>query len=62
MGDAPMLKSYGAYQVKSLSEVEQREIKQGRCPWCHRQLANIGGTVTCQDCGDWFFGKLTTDH
>ena len=52
------------YQVEKLSDIDQQQIKRGKCPWCLNDLipggliAEYAGDV-CPECGDEFIGKLT---
>ena len=54
------------FQVERLPEVDQRELKRGKCPWCLTPLVP-GGLVdkdagdVCPDCGDEFVGSLTIE-
>lgn len=49
------------FQVEELPEVDQREIKRGRCPWCLETLFDTGDHDQCADCGDEFYGKITIE-
>ena len=47
------------YNVEELPDVDQWEIKRGRCPWCQGSLVDNGVLDECIDCGDLFVGTLT---
>lgn len=53
------------YQVEQLPDIDQREIKRGRCPWClkplHPDLADKPVGDSCSNCGDEFVGKITIE-
>lgn len=47
------------FDVSRLPEVDQQQIKRGRCPWCLERLFDNGKEDSCHDCGDVFVGSLT---
>lgn len=53
------------FDVSSLPEIDQEQIKRGLCPWCLEPLVDgslvDNGADICPDCGDEFVGVLTID-
>lgn len=53
------------FQCENLPEIDQREIKRGRCPWCLERLTDAslhgGEGDQCPTCLDSFVGKLTIE-
>ena len=53
------------FRVEQLPEVDQREIKRGRCPWCLNRLAtdlvDRKEVDHCPECDDIFTGRITID-
>lgn len=52
------------FQVEGLPDIDQCEIKRGRCPWCLVKLVpvdmrDVKSGDCCPDCGDKFVGKIT---
>ena len=52
------------FNIETLPEIDQQQIKRGKCPWCLDTLIP-GGIIdkdagdSCPECGDEFVGKLT---
>lgn len=49
------------YHCECLPDIDQREVRRGRCPWCLERLYPMvnGDGDECIECGDTFVGKLT---
>lgn len=48
------------FDCENLPDIDQWEIKRGRCPWCLRALYPMltGCGDECYECGDTFVGTL----
>lgn len=40
------------FRVELLPDVDQREIKRWRCPWCLVKLVDLGEVDQCPECLD----------
>ena len=49
------------FRVENLPEIDQQQIKRGRCPWCLERLIDNGECDECPECEDTFPGKLTIE-
>lgn len=51
------------FKIENLPDIDQREIKRGKCPWCLSPLVPMTDSDVCSDpdCGDVFVGKLTIE-
>ena len=49
------------FNIAKLPDIDQRQIKRGRCPWCLCRLVENGKNDFCPECGDEFTGKITIE-